>query len=95
MVPKAKERFIKGNVKAKPEMANGPTPCPIKILSIILYKEAAVVPMIAGIEYFRSNDNIDSVSKRFILLLICTQLFLQAKVAKIPKKQFKVKDYFE
>ena len=34
--PKAAARFINGKVKAKPEIANGPTPCPINILSAIL-----------------------------------------------------------
>ena len=33
---KATTRFISGNVMAKPEIAIAPTPCPIKILSIML-----------------------------------------------------------
>ena len=35
-VQKAISRFISGKVMANPEMASAPTPCPIKILSIML-----------------------------------------------------------
>ena len=49
--PNAIVRFIIGKVIASPEIANGPTPCPINIRSIILYNEAAAVAIIAGIEY--------------------------------------------
>ena len=34
--PKAAARFISGKVSARPEMANGPTPWPMKILSTML-----------------------------------------------------------
>lgn len=34
--PKAAARFIRGKVIANPEIAKGPTPCPIKILSTML-----------------------------------------------------------
>ena len=49
--PNAAERFIKGNVKASPEMAIAPTPCPIKMLSTMLYSEDAVMATMAGSEY--------------------------------------------
>jgi hypothetical protein len=51
MAPKAAPKFMNGKVIAKPEMANGPTPCPMKILSTILYKEEAVIAMMAGMAY--------------------------------------------
>jgi hypothetical protein len=54
-------RFIKGNVIASPEIANGPTPCPINMLSIILYREVATLAIIAGTEYCINNFPIDSV----------------------------------
>jgi hypothetical protein len=47
-VPNAMARFIMGRVKVKPDIAMGPTPCPINILSIMLYNELAVVAIIAG-----------------------------------------------
>ena len=34
--PKAAAKFISGKVMASPDMAKGPTPCPIKILSTML-----------------------------------------------------------
>ena len=40
---------------AKPEIAIAPTPCPMKILSTILYKEAAVMAMMAGMAYCISS----------------------------------------
>ena len=46
---------MKGNVKAKPEMAIGPTPWPIKMLSTMLYSEEAVMATMAGSEYCKSN----------------------------------------
>jgi hypothetical protein len=46
---------MKGKVIANPEIANGPTPCPIKILSIILYKDDAVIAMMAGVAYLFNN----------------------------------------
>ena len=61
-VEKAIIRFIKGKVIANPDMANGPTPCPIKTLSIILYNDVTVIPIIAGIEYCNNNLPTDFVS---------------------------------
>ena len=53
--PKAVARFMNGKVMANPEMARGPTILPMKILSIILYSEAAVIATIAGMAYCASN----------------------------------------
>ena len=47
--PKAAAKFIRGNVTANPAIANGPTPWPMKRLSTILYKEEAVIAIMAGI----------------------------------------------
>ena len=47
-VPNAVERFIRGKVTASPEIASGPTPCPTKTLSTMLYSEDAVIAMMAG-----------------------------------------------
>ncbi len=49
--PNAAARFINGNVMANPEIASAPTPCPIKILSVIWYSEDAVMAIIAGMAY--------------------------------------------
>ena len=46
--PKAAPRFISGMVIPNPDKASGPTPCPMKMLSIRLYSDAAVMAMIAG-----------------------------------------------
>ena len=48
-------RFINGKVMARPEIAIGPTPRPMKILSTILYKDVATAAIIAGTEYCTSN----------------------------------------
>ena len=61
--PKAAARFISGKVIAKPAIARGPTPCPIKILSTMLYSDDAVMAIIAGIAYCISNFPIFSVPK--------------------------------
>jgi len=50
MAPKAIIKFIKGMVKANPEIAYGPTPFPMKMRSITLYSEETVMPKIAGSE---------------------------------------------
>jgi hypothetical protein len=52
---------MSGNVIARPAIAYGPTPCPIKMLSHILYKEDAVIAMMAGMAYCLSNLEIFSV----------------------------------
>ena len=52
---KAIIRFINGKVSANPEIANAPTPCPIKILSITLYTEVTVIAIMAGREYCNNN----------------------------------------
>ena len=55
IAPKAAPKFMKGKVMASPEMANGPTPCPMKMLSTMLYKELAVMAIMAGMAYCISN----------------------------------------
>ena len=50
-VQKAITRFISGNVIASPEIAITPTPRPMNMLSIILYKDVATLAIIAGTEY--------------------------------------------
>ncbi len=49
-VPIAITSVISGKVNASPEIANGPTPCPIKILSTMLYNDAITIPITAGME---------------------------------------------
>ena len=60
MAPNAAERFMRGNVIANPLMAYEPTPCPINILSIMLYNDDAVIAIIAGTAYFKSSLRIGS-----------------------------------
>jgi len=60
-VQNAIKRFINGKLIANPEIARGPTPCPINTLSIILYREVSVIPIIAGMEYCRRSLPIFSV----------------------------------
>jgi len=74
-VEKAIIRFIKGKVIAKPDIANGPTPCPIKTLSIILYNDVTVIPMIAGIEYCNNNLPTGFVSKTCDALILDITLY--------------------
>ena len=59
--PNAAARFISGKVSASPEMAIGPTPSPMKMLSTMLYSEEAVMAIMAGTEYWTSNLRIRSV----------------------------------
>ena len=51
IAPKAAEIFITGNVRANPIIAPGPTPCPIKTPSIMLYNDEATIATIAGTAY--------------------------------------------
>ena len=46
---------------ASPDIASGPTPCPMKMLSTILYKEEAVWAMMAGRAYCFSSFPMFSV----------------------------------
>ena len=61
--PNAAPKFINGKVSARPAIANLPTPCPMKMLSIILYNEEAVIAMMAGVAYFFNNFPTLSVPK--------------------------------
>ena len=49
--PKAAERFMKGNVMARPDMASEPTTWPMKARSMMLYNEEATMAMTAGMAY--------------------------------------------
>jgi len=51
-------------------MASGPTPCPIKILSMMLYIEAAAVAMIAGTEYIINKCQRLSPARSLVVLFI-------------------------
>ena len=55
MAPRAALRFMKGNVVARPLMASGPTPCPMKMRSTLLYRLLAVMAMMAGRAYCQSS----------------------------------------
>lgn len=46
--PKACRNIRIGNVRARPEIAIPPTPCPINIRSTTLYKEFTIDPTIDG-----------------------------------------------
>ena len=48
IAPSAVDRFMNGLATAIPLMAMSPTPCPTKMLSMILYVEAAAMAMMAG-----------------------------------------------
>ena len=60
-VQNATTRFISGKVTASPAMPIAPTPCPMKMLSMMLYSEVTVMPTMAGMEYCSSNLPIRSV----------------------------------
>ena len=56
--PKAAVMLMIGIHIPSPDMANGPTPCPMKILSVILYSAEVTVATIAGMAYRTSSfDN--------------------------------------
>lgn len=77
--PNAAERFISGKVMASPDMASGPTPWPIKMLSIMLYSEAAVIAMMAGRAYCISSlptGFVPSSSVACLLSIMFTNLIL-------------------
>ena len=48
MAPTAMLRFMKGKVVVRPWIASTPTPCPMKKRSTRLYRELAVIAMMAG-----------------------------------------------
>lgn len=60
IAPKAAVRFIIGIVRARPAIAIGPTPCPMKILSTMLYNDVDTCAMIDGRAY--RNNSVDSLS---------------------------------
>ena len=61
MAPMAAPKFMNGKVIANPEIAKGPTPCPMKMLSTMLYSDDAVIAMMAGVAYFFSSLPTSSV----------------------------------
>ena len=65
-VPIAVTSAVSGKVSASPEMASGPTPCPMKIRSTMLYSDIMTIPMIDGIEYSSSNRPTRSVPNRAV-----------------------------
>ena len=60
-MPNAALRFIRGNVMASPAIARGPHPCPMKMLSTMLYSDDAAIAIMAGKAYFLSRLEIFSV----------------------------------
>jgi hypothetical protein len=56
IAPKAVEMFIRGNVAAKPDSAKAFTPCPMKMLSTMLYNEEASIAMMEGMAYCFNNS---------------------------------------
>ena len=60
-ITRAKVRFMTGKVIARPEIARGPTPCPMKMLSMMLYREKTTIAAMAGMEYRRSSFPMGSV----------------------------------
>ena len=60
---KATTRFISGKVMARPEIAIGPTPRPMKMESTILYSEVTSAAMMAGREYCTNSFPIGLVPR--------------------------------
>ena len=73
--PKAAARFMKGKVRANPEMAMAPTPCPMNMLSTILYSDDAVMAMMAGKAYCISRGPTGFVPNSKVALLFSIQSF--------------------
>ena len=61
--PNAEIIFIIGNATPKPAIAIGPTPFPIKILSVKLYSDVADVAIMAGSENRSKSFQIRSFAK--------------------------------
>ena len=80
--PKAADKFIRGKVIAKPDIAIGPTPCPMKMLSTMLYSDEAVMAMMAGMAYCISSSPIGRVpSRRAACLLSLIRVFSLRKIS--------------
>ena len=74
--PNAAAKFIKGKVKAKPDIAKAPTPCPMNILSTTLNKLDAICAIIAGVAYCNNKVPIFSLPKikafsSFTFIIVC------------------------
>ena len=61
---------MKGKVMAKPAMASGPTICPIKILSTILYNDEATMATMAGKAYCQSSRPTGRVPSSSVFCLL-------------------------
>ena len=79
IAPNAAPKFMNGKVMASPEMAKGPTPCPMKMLSTILYKEEAVIAMMAGVAYCISNLPMGCVPNSVAFLFCAIDLLFMFK----------------
>lgn len=66
-VPSAKVRFMMGKVTARPDRARGPTPWPMKTLSMMLYREYTTMPAMEGREYWTSRRHTDAFSNSAML----------------------------
>lgn len=87
-VLKAISRFISGKLMARAVMARAPTPWPMKILSMMLYNEVSVMPMMAGMEYCHSSFPIGaspSTCGLFAFILCILSLKLRCKVRKMDE----------
>ncbi len=82
-VQKATTRFIIGNVIANPAIAIGPTPLPMKMLSMILYNEVATLAMIAGTEYCTNSLLIDLDPSDIGLSIFAINKFYPTKLTSI------------
>ena len=76
---KADRKFINGKVSANPEMAIGPTPCPMNIRSIMLYSEAIMAPTIAGKEYIHNNLRTFMVPNLFSTVVVILNFYSSLK----------------
>ncbi len=65
---------------ASPAIAIGPTPLPMKMLSIMLYKDVATLAMIAGTEYCVSNFPIARCPKSSVDELAVTAILFTFSV---------------
>ncbi len=70
MAPKAEAMFIMGSVTAMPDMAAPPTPCPTKMLSMILYSDDDAMAIMAGMAYLGSSRRSGSVPSETVLLCV-------------------------
>ena len=96
MAPKAVEMFIKGKVTASPDNAKASTPCPMNMLSTMLYSDAASIAIIEGRAYFLSSSPTGRVpnSLGIFLSVILSYIKIKAKVRKASEIISSLLDYF-